>query len=60
MSRLYYSLIGRDIYPRLMTAFVSNRRSFVVSAAFMAGAAAISSHLIAQAAPSDLAIFLKI
>ena len=43
-----------------MTASVPNRRSFLISAAFLAGAAAVSSLLLAQTAPSHLATFLKI
>ena len=43
-----------------MSALVSNRRSFLLSAAFLAGAAAVSSQLFAQTAPSHLATFLLI
>ncbi|MBB5061176.1 ketosteroid isomerase-like protein [Granulicella aggregans] len=42
-----------------MTTSVSNRRSFFLSAVSLAGAAAVSSNLIAQPAPTNLTAFLK-
>ena len=47
-------------YAPLMTSSVSNRRSFLLSAASLAGAAAISSNLIAQSAPTSLTAFLRV
>ena len=50
----------RGVYPALMTASVSNRRSFFLSAASLAGAVAISSTLIAQPTPTNLNAFLGV
>ncbi len=58
MSRRYYFRMVRGVYPALMTASVSNRRSFFLSAASLAGAVAVSSTLIAQPTPTNLPAFL--
>ncbi len=59
MSHRYYFRIVRGTYPPLMTTSVSNRRSFFLSAASLAGAAAVSSTLIAQPTPTNLTAFLQ-
>ena len=60
MSHQYYSSTSRGTYPPPMTTSVSNRRSFFLSAAYLAGAAAVSLDLIAQPAPTNLSAFLRI
>ncbi len=59
MSHRYYFRIVRGTYPPLMTTSVSNRRSFFLSAASLAGAAAVSSTLIAQPTPTNPTAFLR-
>ena len=59
MSHRYYYWFGPDTYPGFMTTPVSNRRSFFLSAASLAGATAVSLELIAQPAPTNLSAFLR-
>jgi ketosteroid isomerase-like protein len=51
--------IRQYAYLGLMTASVSSRRSFFVSAGLVAGAAAVTSHLMAQSPATDPALFLQ-
>ena len=60
MSHLYYFRIGKVPTIGLMSASIFTRRSFVVAAGLLTGAAAFSSRLTAQPAPADLATFLRI